>query len=373
MTRFSNLFFLFLFAAFCAAGTSTAYAAATITCGTNGDFNSGGAITTQATGSGVHNLTINTAGAISYDAAITGPATGTPITCTMAGWRNNSAMTPQCDISRVTQSTGGCCGTTTRNHTLFRIKGVGNTTLAETNCLGMGTNIATFNSSGTGTGTLTFGTTLDATHVTIGGTYKLSNNAAGVLNLQIRGRNAANTTVTVTATADYSVLFASSLGITSTTDMALAKVIYASGSLSGADHVDLGTNGTAVYAGTFSAGTGTKAAGQVTMNNVQNGVTIQVQCDTTVKMTNAAGTSSITINGIKVAAEGSTGTYAGAGAACNGSGGAAATTMVYTAGTADQFFFGGKLDGATATSFTSGSYDSRNPSGTSMTIIVLNQ
>ena len=90
-------------------------------------------------------------------------------------------------------------------------------------------------------------------------------------------------------------------------------------------------------------------------------------------MTNAAGTSSITMNGIKAVAQGSTGTYAAAGSLCNGSGGAAATTMVFNSVTAHQFFFGGKLDGATASSFAAGAHSSANPNGTSMTVIVLNQ
>jgi hypothetical protein len=79
------------------------------------------------------------------------------------------------------------------------------------------------------------------------------------------------------------------------------------------------------------------------------------------------------VNGIKVAAEGSTGTYAGAGSACNGSGGAVATTMTFNSSTANTFYFGGKIDGSTATSFAGGSYSSANTGGTNMTVIVLYQ
>ena len=78
------------------------------------------------------------------------------------------------------------------------------------------------------------------------------------------------------ATASFSILFGSLLGISGSTNLALAKVIFSGGALSAADHVDLGTNGTAIYVGKFSAGTGALSAGQVTINNVQNGVTVQV-------------------------------------------------------------------------------------------------
>ena len=375
MIRFLNHrhAFLSLLAAFCLMGAKTAYAAATITC-TPGDFNSGGTISTQATLTGPNNMVMTTDGAITYPAALDGPAVGTTIVCTLAGWKANAAMTPRCNANRQIQSTGGCCGTATRNMTNFMITGTGNSTLAPTACRGGATDLATFNTDSGGGGLLKFGSTMDATHVTVGGTYLLSNNATGVLNMQISGKDAADASVTVTATADLSVLFAGLLSITSTTNVDFARIVYEGGALGSADHVDLGTDGTAAYAGKFIAGPGgTMTAGQVTINNAQNGVTVEVYCDATGTMTTADGASSITVTGIKAATESGTGSYAAAGSLCNGSAGAPALTMVYATGTADQFFFGGKLDGSTASSFSGGSYSSTNPGGTSMTVVVLNQ
>ena len=173
MARVSNrlLAFFMLLASFCMTAIKTAYAVATITCGTNGNFNSGGAINTQATITSPNNVTLSTAGAITYAATINGPAAGTPISCAMAGWKANAAMTPACDASRIIQSSGGCCGTVTRNMTAFTIKGRQEHHAGRDRLQGIGTNLATFKTDGTGAATLTFGTTMDATHATIGGTY----------------------------------------------------------------------------------------------------------------------------------------------------------------------------------------------------------
>ncbi|MFH1157896.1 MAG: hypothetical protein V1721_03300 [Pseudomonadota bacterium] len=377
MTRFLTLLpaLLLPFAALCA---NTAHAAATISC-TDGNFNSGGAISTQATISGVHNIMMDTAGAITYDAALAGPAVGTNIVCTFSGFDANSIIDRvRCDASRTTTSTGGCCGATNRKHTLFTVRGAGRTTMNETNCLGYNTNVAPcgsgncFRADAAGGGTLTFGTTMDATHVTIGEDgYLLSNNINGVLNMRLRGLVRGRSTY-ADSSADWSVAFTSLVGFSGTTDLNFGRSTF-TGTPGAGDRVDLGTNGTAVAAGNFALQGGALTAGQVTMNNVQNGVTVEVYCDTTIHLTNAANTRSIDVTGVKVAREGTTGSYASAGSACKGSGGAVAATLVYAAGTTDQFFFGGRLDGGTASGLTGEAYSSANPGGTSMTVVVLSQ
>ncbi len=343
--------------------------ASSFTC-TAGNLNSGGAINTQATGSGAHNVVIDTAGAMSYNAALNGPATGTAIVCAVSNIGKNDVIGVYCDASGTITNAGGCCGTTDRNITAYSVKAVGGTTLGPAACAGIGTKVGTFKATNTGAGdgTVTLGATMDATHVKIGGTYTLAASAPGKVNVKVIDET---TPQTFNATADLSAVFTSLVGFSSTGTMDFKKVGF-SGVPGAGDHVDLGTDGTVASAGNFQGNAGT-VAGQVTINNVQNGVTVQVQCDTTIHLTNAANTHSINVTGLKAAAEGSTGTYAGAGSACNGSGGAVATTMVYTAGTADQFFFGGKLDGGTASGLAGEVYSSTNPGGTSATVIVLNQ
>ena len=330
-----------------------AHAAITLTCGTAGNF---GTVTSQVTSSGPNSMVMSTTGTITYPAVLSGPATGTPITRTISGSSNgNKNVDVYCDASRViTNSGGGSGGTANRNMTAFSVSGAGKSNLASTPCLGIGTLAGSFTVNGASGATLNLGATMDATHVLVNGSaYQLSNNAAGPVNVKVTDTTAGLSSQT---TANFSVTFAGVIGFPSVTNLSFGKLAFTTQPTS-ADHVDLGTNGTAVYAGTFTAQGGTLNAGQVTMNNVQNGVVVEVRCDTATTMTGPSS-KTIQVTGLKVAAEGSTGPYASAGAACAGSGAASpATTMVYNSGSADQFFFGGKLDGGTASSgFINGSY-----------------
>lgn len=143
--------------------------------------------------------------------------------------------------------------------------------------------------------------------------------------------------------------------------------------VTGSDSVSLGTNGAASYAGNFSNQGGTVTAGSVQLNNVQDGVTVEIYCDASATLTKSgASASSIQVTGIEAAAENARGAY-GTGSACNGIGGSAATTMVYLAGTRDEFFLGGVLNGATASSFADGAYSTANGGGDDIQVTVLNQ
>ena len=339
-------------------------AAQSIVCNTDGDF---GAVDTEATIVGVHSLAMDTTGAITYPAGLSGPALGTPVTCTLSGFAAAATLEVSCDATRTITNAGGCCGTQDRDMTAFTVTATGGTTLSPVACAGLGTSVGTFDTTGGGTGTITIGATMDATHVRTGDGYSLSASGPGPGNVQVKD----GSTVTGPAQADFSVSFASLVAFSATDDMAFGKISF-TGAITGASHVDLGTDGSAAYAGNFSAGNSTLSPGQVTMSNTHDGVTLEVYCDASATLTRAGG-GAIDVTGIKVAPEGSTGSYAGAGSACNGSGGAAATTMVYAAGTADQFFFGGVLDGGTAASLVPGAYSSANGGGASIDVIVLNQ
>jgi hypothetical protein len=372
MKKILNYIFAYLVipAALCAAIFSIAHAASTFTC-TAGNISSAGNLKTQATISGTNNVTINTAGTLTLPATITGTSPGTAIVCAASNIGKNDVVGVYCDSTATIKNNAGCCGTASRNISAFTVKGVGGTTLNETPCLGIGNKVGTFKMTGTGNGdgTVTIGATMDATNARIGSSYTLAN-GSGKMAVTIKDET---NPATYNTTADLSVVFDSTVGFSSTGVMDFKKVGY-TGTPTGSDHVDLGTDGTTVSAGNFQGNAGT-TAGQVTMNNVQNGVTLEVRCDSSVHLTNAAGTVSINVTGLKVAKEGSTGPYASAGSACAGSGAAgAATTLVYTSGTTDQFFFGGKLDGGTTTgTWAGGTYSSTNPGGTSAVVAVVNQ
>ena len=136
------------------------------------------------------------------------------------------------------------------------------------------------------------------------------------------------------------------------------------------DTVSIGTNGNITYAGTFS-GFGTGTAGNVDVTVGTDGLTIEVFCDQTATLTDGAG-GSINITGIEAAAENATGAY-GAGGACNGVAGAAATNLVLTLGVLDSFKFGGQLDGTTAAGFGNGNYSTGFAGGDDLQVDVFYQ
>lgn len=136
------------------------------------------------------------------------------------------------------------------------------------------------------------------------------------------------------------------------------------------DTVSIGTDGNIVYAGNFN-GFGVGTPGNVDVTVGTNGLTVEVFCDTTATLTDGAG-ASIDLIGIEAAAENAAAGY-GAGSACNGVAGAAATTLVLNLGVLDSFKFGGQLDGATAAGFVSGSYSTGFAGGDDVQIDVFYQ
>jgi len=331
-----------------------------------------GAVTDNPTISGPNYVEMGSNGNITCPATATVcPATGTAMSFQIGGCVAGNAIKIDCEATKTFTNNAAGFGSTTLGATAFRVTN----TAGRANpgggslCSGLG-GAGTFTHTYTGVAVndvIYVDVKLDETHPKFSGTYTLSANAAG--NFQISAKKGG---VTVTTNGDASISFAANIGITSTTNMNFGQSSF-SGVPGAGDRVDLGTNSTVVAAGNFSLEGGTLTAGQVTMNNVQNGVTLQVQCDNTAHLTSADGARSIDVTGIKAAKETAIGTYAAAGSACNGSGGAVATTLVYTAGSEDQFFFGGRLDGATASGITTEVYSSTNPGGTSVVVVVLAQ
>lgn len=358
--------FLFLLAVFCAVLPHQAWAKQKFKCDTNGDFNTGGAINTEATITGPNNLTMSPAGAITYAALLNGPSTGTAMSCAGTGLDTGTNYAVSCDATGTITNSGGSQGTSPLNVTQYTISTTGGSSnLTNVTCKGLGTSIGNFQTS-SGDITVNIGAVINATNVDIGGTY-----TSGSVNIEIV--ESGGSTYLASVLPDFTVVFTSLLGIASTTNIAFGEATFSGTPTSSSDFVKLGTNSAATYGGVFTAGGSTvPAAGTVVINNVQNGTTVQVQCDASAVMTNGAS-AKITVDGVKVAAEGSTGSYTSAGSACNGNAGAVATTMTYNSSTANTFYFGGMIDGSTATSFAAGAYSSANSGGTPMTVVVLYQ
>lgn len=186
---------------------------------------------------------------------------------------------------------------------------------------------------------------------------------AAIIALPVGVVSAATTNINATAS------FISAITL-SGTNMNFGTITYAAAP-GGGDTVSLGTNSAAIYAGTFTAGGGTPAAGDVTVTAGTNGQTLEVRCDTSAVMTRTGG-GSINVTNIEVRTEAATGAF-GTGSACAGIGGAAATTMVLNIGTLDSFKFGGRIDGSTAVAFVAGSYSTANAGGNDIEVAVVYQ
>jgi hypothetical protein len=319
-----------------------------------------------------NSMLLGTNGTISYPSTASGPGSGTPGALVISGFNAGDNIKVDCEATKTLTDNTASNGSTTLSMTEFRFV-VGTSVLGPglgTKCNGLGGNALSYNfvANNAAANTIHFGGAMDVTHPKFAGTYTLSSNAGGKITFQIK-----KGATTVSATADVSASFASQAAITSTTNMDYGKIMYTT-PVNSSSHADIGTDGGLVFAGNFSSATGstTGTAGQVTISNVQNGVTLEVYCDSTATLTNGAG-ASIKVTGLKVSPEGSTGPYASTGSACNGSGGTLATTMVYNGTTGDQFFFGGKLDGGTATNFTGGNYSTSNSGGASAQVVIISQ
>ncbi|MDD9900062.1 MAG: hypothetical protein OXT65_03700 [Alphaproteobacteria bacterium] len=137
------------------------------------------------------------------------------------------------------------------------------------------------------------------------------------------------------------------------------------------DTAAIGTDGNLVFAGNFTGGA-TGNVGRVDITAGNNGTTVEVFCETAATLSDGAG-STIDIASLEVVPEGSEAAF-GAGNACNGLGGAAASSFVLNVGTLDTFVFGGQLDGNTAVGFGGGAlYSTGNAGGDDIQVNVFYQ
>ncbi len=171
--------------------------------------------------------------------------------------------------------------------------------------------------------------------------------------------NAASTTLNATAT------FLTAITLTST-DMDFGTIEVTTPVGSG-DTVVMDTAGARTCNGQFTC-TGNGTAGVVTVNTASNNA-LDVYCSATAILSD--GTNTIQVNNITVAAE-----FGGSSGTCDGvSGtGTAQATMTYASGSADEFFFGGTIDGNITTgTFGPGTYNTTNGGGSPITVEVFYQ
>ncbi|GEM_PF-5657033 len=172
---------------------------------------------------------------------------------------------------------------------------------------------------------------------------------------------AASTTIEATAS------FREAITLGGEVDMAFGQVDY-SGTPGAGDTVTMDLSGNLTSAGNFT-GAATGTAGSVDIQTGTDGLTIEVQCDTTATLTDAAGSESIQVNNISVG----TIDNLGSPSACAGTG-SAAMTFALSAGTNDTLKLGGVLDGNTASAgFGGGAYSTANTSGDNIEVVVIYQ
>lgn len=136
----------------------------------------------------------------------------------------------------------------------------------------------------------------------------------------------------------------------------------------GSDTVTLTTAGGISYAGTFAAGGGTVAAGDVAITG-SAGNTLNVSCAISGTLAQASGSGRIDVNNVRIANESAA---AGGGNACAGVG-TTVLSFTLTAASDDQLKVGGRIDGSTQVSFAAGSYSTANAGGASIQIDVVYQ
>lgn len=169
---------------------------------------------------------------------------------------------------------------------------------------------------------------------------------------------------------DATANFRGAITLANEVDMDFGDIDY-TGAPAAGDTVAIGTDGNLTQGGNFSAGA-TGTAGSVDITAGADGLTVEIFCDASATMAEAAG-GTIDVVNIEVATEGNEGA-AGTANACAGMG-SAATTMVLDigGGTADQIKLGGTIDGSTASSFVAGAYSTATAGGDDIQIDITYQ
>lgn len=170
---------------------------------------------------------------------------------------------------------------------------------------------------------------------------------------------AASTTIDATAT------FRQAITLGNEADMAFGTIDYVT-PVAGADTVTMATDGTLTGAGNFSAAA-SGTAGSVDIVTGTDGLTVEVQCDTTATLTD--GTESIQVTGLEIA----TIDNLAATSACAGIG-TPAMAFVLNSATNATIKVGGVLDGSTASGgFAGGAFSTANGGGDNIQIDVIYQ
>lgn len=150
-------------------------------------------------------------------------------------------------------------------------------------------------------------------------------------------------------------------------DMQFGNVTYGAAPSAG-DTTTLSTDGGISYAGTFTGGGGTIAAGDVAIS-ASPGQRMDVSCNDTGMLAQDAGPGRIAINDVRVANESAA---AGGGSACAGIG-TVVLSFTLTPSSDDQIKIGGRIDGATQVAFAAGDYSTTNAGGSNILIDVIYQ
>jgi hypothetical protein len=173
--------------------------------------------------------------------------------------------------------------------------------------------------------------------------------------------------VAASTTLHANAFFRAAITLTATA-MNFSNVDFTAAPSAGTDFVRLGTNNAATYGGVFAAGAGAApTAGDVTINTGTSGLVVDVSCDASGTLANAAGDSLISFT-LEVDDAASTGAY-GTGFACAGTG--TPSTSLTLDGT-DAFKFGAEIDGSTTAGAGAfgGAYSTTNTNGVPVTVVV---
>jgi hypothetical protein len=326
--------------------------------------------TVEAPAGATGTVGIGTNGSMSYPGGYSGGPSGTPGQVLINGTVGRRTLI-SCQRDKTARNVGGAGGNLDiENFQIFVVLGSANTGGPGVGATCNGIDNAVIDvalPAAAPARTIFIGANLAANNVRAGGNYRLSNHPNGRFQIKVR-QQGGGPPVEITVTVDFSSNFIRPLLLIPLSDMDFGN-IEVGGPIGAGDEARIGTNGNMTYGGDFIGG-GSGNAGAIRLSGGVNGATYEVYCDATAQLRNPAGTSFITMNGIEVASETARGAF-GTGAPCNGLTGTAATTFVFQNPTRDELYFGGRLDGATASGTISGLFSTVHPSGNSLDVLVV--
>ena len=326
----------------------------------------------DAPSGGTGTVRAGTNGSVTYPAGYSGSGTAIVGRIQISNSTVGRALRISCEASKTARNTTGTGGTQDRTASpFFIVLGTANAVGPGqgTQCAGIGTSPISGTYSATSTANVVLiGVDLTATNPAFGGLYSLANAPDGRLTVRVRFQGG-GPAVEVDVQVDMTAVFRGILSIPEKTDMDFGEM-QVSGTIASGDWVNLGTNAARSFTGNFN-GAGAGTAGRIRVAGPSNGETIDVFCDSTARMTRSGGGGQIDVTGIEVAAETSRGNY-GTGSACQGVA-IAATSFSYTLDTRDELYFGGRINGGTASGQIRGNFSSANAGGNNIEIIVVRQ